>query len=50
MLITVSRPTLLLPAVNINTGKVLSGGIKVHKQKKRKSGFQLHWDASCGDQ
>lgn len=42
VLITVSRPTLLLPAVNTNTGKALPGGIKVDKQKRRENlGFSF---------
>lgn len=52
MLITVSSPIMLLPAVETNIEKVLFGGIKVDKkaEENRKSGFHLHGEASGGYQ
>ena len=39
--ITVSNPTLLLPAVDSNTEEVLSGGSKVNKNvKEKRKAFQ----------
>lgn len=41
MLITVSGPTLLLPAVDTNTDEVPSGGIKVDKKAKREEKIRI---------